>query len=141
MSSYIYYFNGSNIRKVSKYFFKKKVDDCSGEKTFQSFQGLRINPALHFLPPPLHANQPGLSKLLDVMGNRRGYNFQILTEFTHTGASRLPCTGINTGDRSRQAAGGQAHENFQAVRVGKGLEHLGKFFNVFISTVRHISKI
>ena len=75
-----------------------------------------------------------------MVGNRRGYNIQILTEFTDTGASRLAGTGIDTGDRSRQAARGQAHENFQAVRVGEGLEHFGKFFDIFISIIRHISK-
>jgi hypothetical protein len=82
------------------------------KKSLQGRQCFWIDPALDFLPPSLHSDETGLTKLFYMMGYRGGYNTQILPEFTDTGASLLTGGAVNTGNRTRLAAGDQAHENF-----------------------------
>ena len=65
---------------------------------------------------------------------------RLLAKLSDTGTSLRRRVGTDAGDRARLAAGDQTHEKSQPVRIGEGLEYFSKFLNVFIFTLRHISK-
>jgi hypothetical protein len=125
-----------DISKTIEYYIQKIL----GKKVFECRESGRINPAFDFLPTPFHPNKAGPAKLLYMMGYRRSHDSEILAEFPDTGTAFLTCGGVDTCHRSRLTARNQAHENLQPIRVGESLKHFGKFFNMFITIVRHISK-
>ena len=121
-------------------FLKKMPHPCLLKKVAQGGQGLRINPAFHFLPAPLHADETSPTQLLDMMTYRWSHNSQVLSELSDTGATFVTGGTVNAGNRSRLTAGSQPHKYFQSIRVGERLEHFGKFIDIIITMVRHVSK-
>jgi hypothetical protein len=58
---------GCTIRQLSNKLDKKTFWQSLRKKALQSLYGFRINPTLDFLPPPLHADEPGSAQFLYVM--------------------------------------------------------------------------
>jgi len=100
---------GINLLKNSECLWRKKA--------LQDRYGLRVNPTLHFLPSPLHADEAGSTKFLYMMRNRGGYNTQVLAEFADTDASFGLDAAVNASWRSWLATGDQAQEYLQPVWV------------------------
>ena len=77
-----------------------------------------------------HADEPGPAKFLEVMGNGGGVDLQVPPKFTDA----LPHCRLGTAFGPRGAAGNQAKENVQAVRIRKRPEDLGEVVH-FISWI------
>ena len=45
------------------------------------------------------------------------HDIEVLAEFSDTGTTLRRRVGADAGDRARLAAGDQAHEKFQAIRI------------------------
>ena len=112
------------VRQISNYPAKKTLPALLPiEKLRQLPQRLRIDPAGNVLPLAFYFDQPGPVELLDVVGNRRRHDAQVLAQLTYK-RTRLCRECGATGFRA--AAVQQAEEDLHPVRVGKRPEQLGE---------------
>ena len=79
--------------------------------------GLRVNPTLDSLPSPFHANETCLAKFLHMMRDRGSHDIEVFAQLSDTGTSLRLGVGVDAGHRSRFAAGDQAHEKSQPIRI------------------------
>jgi hypothetical protein len=119
---------------------EKTNPELNGKKALQGLQGLRIDPAFDFLTPAFHTDKPGLTQFLNVVGNSRSNNAQVLTQLTHAGPGLAFRVVAEAGDSARLTARDQTQKYSEAVGVGQGLEHIGEFSDGVFLIVRHVSK-
>ncbi len=108
---------------------QKNSPPLAGKKFGHLGQQLLVDRALGLLSLALHADQPGLAQLLQVVGDRGGADGEVLADVAHAAVGLL----AYLTDAPRGAAGAQAQEDAQPAGVGQRLEDGGVAVHIAVN--------